>query len=101
MVHRVEEFGDVALHQPARAGPGGLDLSKRCMASSLRTEPMGMLTHLRLVVGFQNGAHDFLQQLVFPRGQPQRSLTSFYGKIKSGPLDTGPEQAVHLLYGTV
>src|SRR4249919_1179109 len=77
MIHCVEEFGDVALYKPARASPCGLDFLQGCMASSAWAEPVGVLTHLRFVVRFENGAHDFLQELILPGGQSERSLTSF------------------------
>jgi hypothetical protein len=48
VIHRVEEFGDIALHQPTRTSPGGLNFSESCVASPIRTEPMRRLTPLNL-----------------------------------------------------
>ena len=77
MIHRVEEFGAIALHKPARASPCGLDFLQGCMASSTWAQSVGVFAHLRFVVRFEYGAHDFLQELILPVGQSERSLTSF------------------------
>src|SRR6266568_1337918 len=44
------------------------------MASAARAEPVGAVGELRLVVRLQDQAQHFLQQLVRPSRQPQRTL---------------------------
>jgi len=73
----MEASGAIALHTPARASPRGLDLLQGGAASSTGAEPAGVFAHLRFVVRFQNGAHDFLQELLLPGGQSERLPPSF------------------------
>ena len=54
MIDAVETGFYVSFDEPARAIPGLLDGTECCVAASSRAKPMGMVTELAVVVGFQN-----------------------------------------------
>src|SRR5437870_7550474 len=66
--------GDVSLDEPGCAHPRALDLLKGHVAPSARPKPVRARGELRLEVGLQEHAEDFLQQLVRPDGDPERAL---------------------------
>src|SRR6266516_746504 len=60
------------------------------MASAARAEPVGAVGELRLVVRLQDQAQHFLQQLVRPRRQPQRTLLGRSFLLDVGAPYRGP-----------
>src|SRR6266487_5133624 len=74
MVERPETVGYVALDEPGRAPPSGTDALQRGVTAPARTETVGVAGELRLVIRLQQQADHFLQQLVRPRRQVQRTL---------------------------
>src|SRR6516165_5234293 len=64
----VEALRDVALDVPFCPGPRLLYGFQGRMTAAARSEAVGVITKLRLVVRLQEGAYHFLQQLVGPRG---------------------------------
>src|SRR5260370_4418266 len=80
MVDAVETLRYISLDEPLDPSPVLGDLSKSGVATSIRTEPVGMWAELRLVVGVQYRAHHLLQQFIQPSGYPERTqLPSFLG----------------------
>src|SRR5262245_55878377 len=89
VIDAVEALRYVSLDEPLDPSPVLGDLSKGGMATSLRTEAVGVWTELRLVVGVQERAHHFLQQFIRPCGYPERTqLPGFLGDVRSS--DWGP-----------
>src|SRR5262245_58941566 len=74
----VQILGNVSLNQPPRPRPGCLYFPQGGMAASVWPESVRVIVKLWLVIRFQNGADDFLQQFVFPRGNPQRAELSVF-----------------------
>src|SRR5262249_38294962 len=77
MMYVIEKSLDVSLDEPFGPEPGLLDLDQGRVAASVRPEAVRKRRELRLVVGLQDGANYFLQQLVAPGRHPQGSGTSF------------------------
>lgn len=73
MVDVIEASFDISFDEPLRAVPSMLDSGQGRMATMLRTETVGVLAKLRLVVCFQDGTHDLLQQFVGPDGDAEWS----------------------------
>src|SRR6266851_35562 len=74
VVQTVEAGGDVSLHEPGSTRPRPLDLLKGRVAPSAWPKPVRARGELRLEVGLQDQADDFLQQLVRPDGNAERAL---------------------------
>jgi hypothetical protein len=55
---------DITFNNPRRSGPGPVDLGQSRVASSGPSKSVGVLRKLRVVIGFQDGAYDFLQQFI-------------------------------------
>jgi hypothetical protein len=66
--------GDVTLDEPHRSPPLVVDLQQGTMTPAAGAEPVGAVGELRLVVRLQDQAEHFLQQLVRPGRQSQRTL---------------------------
>src|SRR5260370_2339209 len=66
MRKRVETFRDVTLYEPDGSHPVVVDFPQCCVTSTFWSEPMGMGAKLRLKIGVENEAHDFLQQFIRP-----------------------------------
>src|SRR5256714_9676566 len=74
MIKRNKAVGDVDLDEPVGPLPDLHDLAQRGVAASAGTETMGVTGKLGLVVGLQQQAHHFSDQLVRPARQAQRAL---------------------------
>ncbi len=74
MVQRIETSRDVAFHEPLRANPAVIDLVQRSMTTPGRAKAMRGRAELRLVIGLQDEAHCFLQQLVRPSRETEWTL---------------------------
>jgi hypothetical protein len=74
MVQGPRTIGDIALNEPRRSAPLTLDLLQSGMTPAAWAEPVGTAGELRLVIRLQQGADHFLQQLIRPCRQPQRTL---------------------------
>src|SRR5215469_4300932 len=66
MVDVVKASFDIAFDKPFGACPCLSHGVKRRVTSTSRSKPMGGVAHLRFVIGFQNEAYHFLQELVRP-----------------------------------
>jgi hypothetical protein len=64
MVQHVKTFGDISLDKPPRSTPSPLYFREGRMAASVWSEAVGTWRELWLEVCFQDGAHNFLQQLI-------------------------------------
>src|SRR5215831_17940857 len=64
----IETLRNVALDVPFRPGPRLLYGFQGRMTAAARSEAVGVITKLRLVIRLQEGAYHVLQQLVGPRG---------------------------------
>ena len=90
MVQGPETVGDVALDEPHRPAPLVIDLLQGGVRPATWAEPVGAAGELRLVVRLQNEADHFLQQLVRPRRQPQRTLFRCSLLVDVGASHRGP-----------
>ena len=73
VVQTVETLVDIALDEPLDPSPVLGDLPQGGVTTSTGAEPVGVRAELRLVVRFQKGADDFLQQFIRPSGNPERT----------------------------
>src|SRR6266511_4516170 len=73
VVDAVEAAGEVALDEPRRSTPCIRNLAQRCVATPIRSEAVGAVGELRLVVGLQDHPDDLLQQFVRPGRNAERS----------------------------
>ena len=71
MVNGVEIGGQIALDEPARPLPRRLDGLERSTASAVGTETVRQWAELRFVIGFEDGANDFLEEFVLPGGDAE------------------------------
>ena len=69
MINSVETRFYVSFDEPSAAIPGLLDGTQRCVATSPRAKPVGMITELAIVVGIQDLSDDLLEELVRPGRQ--------------------------------
>ncbi len=76
MVEPIETLGDVSLDEPRHTSPRLRYFRKGRVTAPSRPEAVRAVGELRLVIRFQKGADHFLQQLVRPRRQTQRSASS-------------------------
>ncbi len=72
VIEAPETVGDVPLDEPGRPGPVVGHLGQRRVAPPAGTEPVGTRGEPRLVVGLQQQANHFTDELVRPRRQAQR-----------------------------
>src|SRR5262245_7589655 len=56
----IETPFDISFNKPLRSGPGLMDLGQSRVASCVRSKSVGGSRKLRVVIGFQDGADDFL-----------------------------------------
>ena len=94
MVQGPETVGDIALNEPHRSAPLTLDLLQGGVAPATWAEPVGMAGELRLVIRLQQGADHFLQQLIRPCRQPQRTLLRRVLLVDIGAPHRGPPIAL-------
>lgn len=73
MIKRPEAVGDVALDEPVRSLPDLDHLTQRGVAAPARTEAVGPVGELDVVVRLQQQTHHLSDQLVRPRRQAQRA----------------------------
>src|SRR5262245_7191502 len=76
MIQIVEAAANVSFDEPDGSPPVVVDLSQRGVAPAARSESMRAVAELRLVVRLQQLPHNFLQQLVGPRGHAERTQLS-------------------------
>lgn len=65
---------DVTLNEPGGPVPSPVDRVEGGVTPPTRSEAVGVVAELRLVIRFQQGAYDFLQQFVGPGWQAQWAL---------------------------
>src|SRR5215213_9420500 len=73
VIQTAEAVGDVPLDEPSRALTRPLDLRERRMATPSRTETVGSVAELGIVVRLQDEADHLLQQLVREGREPERA----------------------------
>ena len=69
MINSVETRFYVSFDEPSAAIAALLDGTQRCVATSSRAKPVGMITELAIVVGIEYLSDDLLEELVRPGGQ--------------------------------
>jgi hypothetical protein len=80
MINIVETSFDITLDEPGCTCPAYEDVTQGCVASPFRSEAVGRGGELWLVVCFQKGAYDFLQQFIGPRWDAERAgLSILFG----------------------
>ena len=92
MVDVVKTAFDISLDEPLRALPVLGDVLQGGVTAQSGPETVGVAAELRLVVGFQQAAHDFLQQFVGPRGHAEGTHLAV-GFRDEDPSDRGPSVA--------
>src|SRR5438876_9454889 len=85
MRKRVETFRDIALYEPNRSHPVVVDFPQCRVTSAFWSEPMGMGAKLRLKVGVENEAHDFLQQFIRPGLNAKRTFPTILFRDVDAP----------------
>ena len=85
MRQRVETFRDIALNEPHRSHPVVVDFPQCRVTSPFWSEPMGMGAKLRLKVGVENEAHDFLQQFIRPGLNTKRAFPTILFRDGDAP----------------
>jgi hypothetical protein len=90
VVKRPEAVSDIPLDEPGRSGPGVGHLPQRGVTASAWPEPVGPVGEDRFVVGLQQQAHHFTDQLVRPGRQTQRSCLPVLLRDERPPYWTKP-----------
>ncbi len=73
MINSVVTSFYVSFYEPARAVPGLLNGTQRCVTAPFRAEPVRVGAELLLVVGFQELPDDLLKEFIRPGWETQRS----------------------------
>src|SRR5262249_20180934 len=69
----VEAPFDITLDEPLRTCPEAEEVTECRVTPAPRSEAVGSVAELRLVIRVQNGPHHLLQQFVRPTGDAQRA----------------------------
>ena len=73
MIQTVETGRNIAFYQPGGACPAVVNRREGSVTTARRTEPVGLVGELGLVIRLQNEANHFLQQFARPGRETQWS----------------------------